>query len=65
MYREGFIIVPSEYHSLYVGEIDRLEGAVIQRYSSDFTPRLSMACHGNHYLVSIVFKSTTNEFFDV
>ena len=43
-----FSIVPSKYQGINDTEIDSLRGAVIQRYSSDFTYRFVVACLGSH-----------------
>ena len=63
--RHCFSIVLSQYEGFNDVEIDRLGGAVIQLFYSEFTHRCAIACHGIHYPIGIVLWPTGHEFFNV
>ena len=60
-----FSIVLSSYQGINDIEIDRLAGALVQRYSTDAIYRFAIARHGCNYLIGIILIPSPHEFLDM
>ena len=65
MNTDRLCVVPSQYQGLNDVKIDRLVGAIIQRYSSDFTSRFAIASYEVHYPICILLRPSSHEFLDM